>query len=116
MDNKNHPSIIKEKFTNALITVYPFSFYITFFASLILLILYVCFIFSNYGTFIFEGNWIFAIGIFLSLETIISTATSTYYVLEYFSPLEKYIPIFILSAINITTFIISVVIFLNLCI
>ena len=110
MANNNHTSI-KENIIDGTIMACVFSLGVILIASIILMILYPCFMLSNFDHPFFKGNCKFALGAILSITTFVSTLISAHYVFEYFFPCEKYIPIFVLSVINITTFVISVVIY-----
>ena len=116
MSKKNHCSI-KDKFIDVIITVSSFSFAVTFIASIILLILYLFFMFGNANDpVVLKENSYFALGTILSIITIFLSAGSVYYSIEYFFPLEKFIPIYILATTNIITFAVSVILYVNLLI
>ena len=115
MNKKKHSSI-KENFIDATIIVFAFSFVVIFIASIILFILYLCFMFGNADNPVLKENWNFVLGAILSLITIFLTVISAYYTIEYFFPLEKHIPIYILATINIITFTVSVILYVNLLI
>ena len=113
MNNNNHISA-KEKIFDATVIACAWSLFVIFIASIILIILDIWFIFSNFNTPALKGNFTTLFVLVLSFVNIFLSIYSFKYVIDNLLPCDKYIPIFVLSAINTTSFVIDIVLFINL--
>ena len=112
---KNNDNIsAKEKFFDATVIACAWSLFVIFIASIILIFLGIWFIFSNFNTPALKGDFTAPFVLILSFVNIFLSIYSFSYVIDNLLPCDKYIPIFVLSAINTTSFVIDIVLFINL--
>ena len=112
---KNNDNIsAKEKIFDATVIACAWSLFVIFIASIILIILDIWFIFSNFNTPALKGDFTALFVFILSFVNMFLSIYSFNYVIGNLLPCNKYIPIFILSAINTTFFVIDIVLFINL--
>ena len=76
--------------------------------------LLILFFVSNFNTPALKGNFTILFVFILSFVNMFLSMYSFNYVIDNLLPCNKYIPIFILSAINTTSFVIDIVLFINL--
>ena len=112
---KNNDNISsKEKILDVTIIACAWSIFVIFIASIILIILDIWFIFSNFNNPALKGDFT---GLFVFILSFVNMFLSIYsfnYVIGDLLPCDKYIPIFVLSAINTTSFVIDIALCINL--
>ena len=112
---KNNDNIsAKERIFDATVIACAWLLFVIFIASIILIILDIWFIFSNFNTPALKGNFTTLFVLILSFVNVFLSIYSFNYVIDNLLPCNKYIPIFILSAINTTSFVIDIALCINL--
>ena len=112
---KNNDNIsAKEKIFDATVIACPWSLFVIFIASIILIILDIWFIFSNFNNPALKGDFTVLFVLILSFVNMFLSIYSFNHVVGVLLPCDKFIPIFVLSAINITSFVIDIVLYINL--
>ena len=113
MENNDNISA-KEKNFDATVIACAWSLFVIFIASIILIILDIWFFVSNFNNPALKGDFTALFVFILSFVNMFLSIYSFNYVIGNLLPCNKYIPIFILSAINTTFFVIDIVLFINL--